>query len=77
MNETHPESLRGLKDRPFYAIAEYMKNAGIGIIYAVPAGEINFERLLNRNYTAPNWHIFFYENEKPVKKGPADDFFNV
>ena len=76
-NITDPKSL--FKDNgSFYAIAEYMENAGIGIIYAVPttqSGDFNFEALYNKDYSFINWDLYFYENEEFVKKN-ADQFFD-
>ena len=74
-----PSSLLGRKDKPFYAVAEFMKNAGVGIIYAVPtapAGKLTFESLLDKDYRIPAWHVLFYENEKLVKKAHSLDFFS-
>jgi hypothetical protein len=76
-DEIEPKLLLGENDRPFYAIAEYMKNAGVGIIYAVPSAmthEFSFDTFAQKDYSSVTWNLFFYEKEKLVKK-PDRNFF--
>jgi hypothetical protein len=76
-DEIDPKLLLGEKDRPFYAIAEYMKNAGVGIIYAVPSAvtpEFSFEAFARKDFSSVIWNLFFYEKEKLAKKPDSSLF---
>jgi len=73
----------GEKYRPFYAIAEFMNTAGIGIIYVIahtkneilPLDEmieaIKEKKLENIGI---NWHFFSFENDRFVTKDPVEFF---
>jgi hypothetical protein len=77
-DEMLPKSFLGEKSRPFYAVAEYMNNAGIGVVYAIPftdSGKFDFDAMGEKDYTSLKWDLFFYENEKFVKKN-ASEFFD-
>lgn len=76
--EIEPKSLLKEKWRPFHAIAEYMNGAGFGVIYAVPItknGGFDFDSLFQKDYSGIDWSLYFYENEKLVRKD-ADKFFS-
>jgi len=65
--------------RPFYAISEYMANAGIGVVYAVASdddGILDFDSILKKDYSSLTWNIFFYNREKLVRKN-ITNFFDI
>ena len=77
-DEIDPRTFLEDRSRPFYAIAEYMNNAGIGVIYAIPSsdsGEFDFDAMFEKDYSSIKWDLFSYENEKLVKKN-ATEFFD-
>lgn len=48
----HPKELLGEKYRPFHAIAEFLKNTGIGVVYVVTStadGQLPLEMIKNRH----------------------------
>ncbi len=68
-NELDVKTVLGDGVRQFYAIAEYMDNAGVSAIYAIPSTEsddFDFESML-KDYSMLKWDLYFYENEKFVK----------
>lgn len=78
-NDFTPKKLLGDKFRPFYAIAEYLKNAGIGLVYCTPSteeGHINIDRIQEKKYNDISWNFFKFQNEKfePVD---SRDFFGM
>jgi len=63
--------------RPFYAIAEFMDNAGIGIIYVVvhtEDGYLPLNKIKERNFGDLRWHFFSFENGKFITKDPTEFF---
>ena len=73
----HPEDLLGDQARPFYAISEFMNNAGIGVSYAIATtdtGDINFDAIMDKDYSGMNWHMFLYEREEFVEKFGGEIF---
>lgn len=64
-DQLDPKEFLGENARPFYAVAEYMSNAGIGVVYAVPttSGNVDLESFSNKDYSSLNWHLFLYEKE--------------
>ena len=76
-DETDPLSLLTDEGRPFYAVSEFMKKAGIGVAYAVASDEdgvMDFDSILKRDYSSLTWNIFLYEGESLVKKNTAQFF---
>lgn len=74
-DELDPRTLLADRSRPFYAIAEYMNNAGVGVVYAIPTaddGLINFRSIYDRDYSSIKWNLFLYENEKLVRKSESE-----
>ncbi|TAN40687.1 MAG: hypothetical protein EPN22_17155 [Nitrospirae bacterium] len=72
-----PKSILGDKYRPFHAIAEFMDNAGIGTVYAVPTtddGKLPFQDLKIRNFSGLTWHLFSFSNGEFISR-EAQDFF--
>jgi len=56
--------------RPFHAISEYMSNAGIGVLYAVPTardGILPIGDLINKNFSAIEWKIFSFQNSSFIQ----------
>ena len=53
------------KYRPFYAISEFLSDAGIGIIYVVvstTSGTLPFEEIRNRSFENINWTFYRFRN---------------
>jgi len=67
----------GEKYRPFHAIAEFMNNAGIGIVYVfahTENGDLPFEKIKERNFEGINWHFFSFEGGNFVTRSPVEFF---
>ncbi len=67
----------GEKYRPFHAIAEFMNNAGIGVIYVVPrtkTGKLDLEEIKNDDFTGIEWIFLNFQNGQFTHKDPADFF---
>jgi hypothetical protein len=63
--------------RPFHAIAEFLNNAGIGIIYAIPFtknGSLPYGEIRKRFFNNIGWAFFNFENGNFVPKNPFDFF---
>jgi len=78
-NELTAEIKRHLGEmyRPFYAIAEFMNNGGIGIIYVTihtKDGLLPFDEIKKRNFENVKWHFFSFENGKFITKNPFGFF---
>jgi len=75
--EIDPKTILSEKWRPFHAIAEFMDNAGFGVIYAIPStksGKIDFNSIMKKDYSSIEWNLYFYQNEK-LEKEDGNDFF--
>ena len=62
-----PEYLLGNNAQKFYAISEFLSNAGFRVSYAVASsddGEIDFEALMRKDFSWMDWHVFLYNNER-------------
>ncbi len=71
------EKFLGNLYRPFHAIAEFLNNAGIGIIYAIPFtkdGNIPYSEIGKRFFENIGWAFFSFENGKFIPKNPIDFF---
>ncbi len=67
--------LLGNKFRPFNALAEFMNNAAIKVVYAVPfCEELPLQQLAQKNYGGLEWRIFFFENGNFVETTPRELF---
>lgn len=67
---TNLSDLIGNRYRPFHAISEYMKNSGIGVLYAVPTarnGILPVGDLITRNFGAIEWKIFSFQNSSFIQ----------
>jgi len=67
----------GGKYRPFHAIAEFMNNAGIGIVYVLvhtENGDLPFNKIKERNFEGINWHFFSIEGGNFVARDPVEFF---
>lgn len=76
-DEINPQVLLGNQARPFYGIAEFLRNAGFKIIYAIPLsgnGRIDFEPFYSKNYESIKWNFFEYQNEQLVRRSENDVF---
>lgn len=70
-------SLLGDKYRPFHAIAEFMGNAGMGVVYAVPQttnGKLNLSHIAERNFEDIDWKLCSLQNGNVVQRD-AREFF--
>ncbi len=79
-NETamEPKDLLGDKYRPFHAVAEFLNNAGIGVLYVVAStkdGLLPLEAFNNKIFDGVNWKFFSFENGAFIKID-ADKFFD-
>jgi len=77
-SEVDPKTILGSKWRPFYAIAEYMNNAGFGVVYAIPTtknGRLDFDSLFKKDYSGISWSLYFYQDEKFFRKN-EEEFFS-
>lgn len=73
------KKLLGEKRRPFYAIADFMQNAGIGVIYVLvhtKNGTLPLNEIKERNYENINWHFFSFsfQNEDFVSRDAVEFF---
>ena len=71
-----PRELLGDKYRPFHAIAEFLNNAGVGVIYVVTetaSGTLPLEEIRNKEFSGISWRFFSFENGGFVPKD-ADSF---
>lgn len=71
------KELLGEKYRPFHAIAEFMNNAGIGIVYVIVHtvnGDLQFGKIKERNFESINWHFFSFEGDSFVTRDPVKFF---
>lgn len=76
-DELDPKQMLGEKSRPFYAIAEYMNTAGIGVVYAIASadnGSLDFKSFASRDYSFLKWNLFFYEKERLHRKTEEELF---
>lgn len=72
------EQFLGNFQRPFYAIAEFLNNAGIGVVYAIPFtkdGKLPYNEIEKRIFENIGWIFMNFENGQFVKKNPIE-FFN-
>ena len=71
------KELLGEKYRPFYAIAEFMNNTGIGIVYVIvhtADGNLPIDKIKERNFVGVNWHFFSFEGDGFVTRDPFEFF---
>ena len=74
-----PERLLGSEAGKFYAISEFLSNAGFRVSYAVASsadGEIDFEALMKKDFSWMDWHVFLYDNER-FRKVDGEDLFSA
>ena len=72
-----PKQILGEQYRPFHAIAEFMNNAGIGVIYAITLtadGELPVNEIKQKNFESITLKFLFFENGKFIQKDPVDFF---
>ena len=72
-----PKQLFGRNYRPFHAIAEFLANAGMGIIYAVPVtdtGNLPLDEIRGGNFEHLKWKLFSFENGL-LRERDAMEFF--
>jgi len=68
----------GERYRPFHAISEFMSNAGIGVVYAIPftnSGVLPLESIKNGVFEKIYWRLYNFQNGIFVERKP-DDFFS-
>lgn len=71
------KTLLGEKYRPFHALAEFMHNAGIGVIYVIihsEDGTLPLNEIKERNFENVNWHFFSFQNGIFVTRNPVEFF---
>jgi hypothetical protein len=71
------KALLGEKYRPFHAIAEFMNNAGIGIVYVIAHtenGDLPFDNIKKRNFEGINWHFFSFEKGNFITRDAVEFF---
>lgn len=71
------KQILGEEYRPFYAIAEFMQNAGIGVVYVVPItedGELAFQEIKNNNFQNIRWVFFNFQDGLFVQRDPSEFF---
>jgi len=71
------KDILGDKYRPFHAIAEFMNNAGVGIIYAFPAtktGKLSVKEIRAKNFESLNWYFFGFSNGEFKQENPIEFF---
>lgn len=76
--EADLKAVLGDKYRPLYAIAEFMNNAGIGIIYAVPHtknGKLEPRELKKLEFGNIEWQFLSFEEGKFISRD-STEFFN-
>ena len=72
-----PKEVLGEKYRPFHAIAEFLNNAGIGVIYVTTLtqnGELPLENIMTRNYEAIEWNFDSFQNGKFAPNNSSEFF---
>ncbi len=65
--EVEPKSVLEGKYRPFFAVAEFMNNAGIGIGYVMPSthnGQIPFDDIKTRRFQKLTWKFFNFKRAR-------------
>jgi|GEM_PF-1256635 len=84
----HPSVLRADEDvdlkgilqdkyRPFHAIAEFMDNAGVGVVYAVPVtanGELDLKNIAERTFDEIEWKLFSFQNGNLIPRDSREFF---
>lgn len=76
-DEFTPKAVFGDLYRPFHAIAEFMNNAGIGVLYVVPVtetGELPLDEILARGFTNINWVFLSFQNGEFIERDPREFF---
>jgi len=71
------KEILGEKLKSFYGIAEFLKNAGLEVAFAIPStsdGKINFESILKKDFSFMKWNIFRY-NDENLEKQDSVGFF--
>lgn len=71
------KKILGDKYRPFYAIAEFMQNAGVGIVYVVPTtvdGKLSLQEIRNKRYETVHWVFFSFQNGTFIQRD-SHEFF--
>ena len=72
-----PDGLLGNRAGPFYALSEFMDEAGIGVSYAIATADhdqFDFGAMMDRDYSGIRWRMFLYENERFAPKQGQDLF---
>ena len=63
--------------RPFHAIAEFLNNAGIGVIYAIPFtkdGNLPYGEISKRVFENIGWAFFSFEGGNFIPRNPIEFF---
>jgi hypothetical protein len=72
-----PKNVLDQRYRPFHAIAEFMNNAGIRVIYVITQtknGDLPFEEIRNRNFRNIKWQFFLFQNGNFIVTDPTKLF---
>lgn len=75
--EIEPKEVLGDKFRPFFAVAEFMNSAGIGINYVITStdnGEIPLEDIKAKRFQKLCWKFLCFQNGKFVQKDSVEFF---
>jgi len=72
-----PEDILGGRYRPFHAAAEFLSNAGMGVMYAVPyasGGSLLLEEIGEGHLDHIDWFLLDFADGAFVYKSPAEFF---
>lgn len=74
---SNPKELLGDKYRPFNAIAEFLNNAGIGVVYVVAStedGKLPAKNISEGKYDDIRWNFFLLRNGNFIATNPEEFF---
>ncbi|MEK7147891.1 MAG: hypothetical protein AAB758_01180 [Patescibacteria group bacterium] len=74
---SNPKELLGDKYRPFNAIAEFLNNAGIGVVYVVAStedGKLPAKNISEGKYDDIRWNFFLLRNGNFIATNPEEYF---
>ncbi len=74
---TDPKIILGDKYRPFHAMAEFMNNAGIGLIYVIPEtkdGKVELGNIKDYDFKDIQWTFLSFQNSQFTPVSPAEFF---
>lgn len=72
-----PKTILGERYRPFHAIAEFMENAGVGVVYTIlstESGDLPLNEIKDRSFENVAWNFFGFQNSAFVLREPYEFF---